>query len=189
MSPLRSSEVWGHPHSYDARRWVAPERFLSALLRAWIKSWVLRQQYGPSPCLDGRFSHILWALAALKRPVLQNNLAPIRVRGRNIARSYRKIDISGQSRPSLSIRSEKQASRRSAQAQPRCAGAGSLDLRNTGRSVCGWRQCCRFIGSIRLAEMAPYCCQSRFRKMRQNCPIKGEKWGFFTENATLPDMA
>src|SRR5208337_1919831 len=35
-----------------------------------------RQQYGPSPCLDGRFSHSLWALAPLKRPVIEEEQWP-----------------------------------------------------------------------------------------------------------------
>jgi len=35
-----------------------------------------RQQYGPSPCLDGRFSHSLWALAPLKRPVIEEECCP-----------------------------------------------------------------------------------------------------------------
>ncbi len=47
----------------------------------------------------------LRALAALKRPVIEEKRAPIRVRGRSIARSYRKRAMSGPTRPSLSIRS------------------------------------------------------------------------------------
>jgi|SRR5271157_1293520 len=35
-----------------------------------------RQQYEPSPCLDGRFSHSLWALAPLKRPVIEEECCP-----------------------------------------------------------------------------------------------------------------
>ncbi len=58
---------------------------------------------------------------------LQKNSARIRVRGRIIARSYRKLAMSGPPRPALSIRSEA-GSPRSASAQRRCARAGSWTL-------------------------------------------------------------
>ncbi len=59
-------------------------------------------------------------------------------------------------------------------------GCRLIDLGKTGRSVCRWRGSCRLIRSIRLAGMAPHCCQRGFRKMWRKClpPPTGENRSF-----------
>jgi len=104
------------------------------------------------------------------------NQPPIRVRGRSIARQYRKIGMSGPTRPALEIRCEKQA-----RVSPRPNGGARVQAHGPEEH---WPIGVRMAQELSISRVIkaggwpPYCCQSRFRKMRRNCPPKGGKRSF-----------